>query len=91
MATNTKSRKRPPTKREGTKRKSEDRPADRMLTQEQVAEILAMSPKTIQNWRYAPKRKFMGPPYRVIGGAIRYSAIELQEWIEQQPARGART
>ncbi|MBR1216214.1 helix-turn-helix domain-containing protein [Bradyrhizobium sp. JYMT SZCCT0180] len=48
-----------------------------LLTEEQAAELLALSVRTLQAWRL----RGAGPRYVRAGRAIRYQQIELVEWI----------
>lgn len=58
-----------------------------LLTTTQAAEILAISPKTLLNWRYERQ----GPPYIRLGGVIRYRETDLLAWVDAQAvAVGAR-
>jgi predicted DNA-binding transcriptional regulator AlpA len=52
---------------------------ERMLTAEEVAEILRISPKTLSNWR----SKHKGPPSLRYGGIVLYSESRLTAWIDQ--------
>lgn len=91
MPTSTKRPHRPLTKRQGGRSQAVPNQSvdnERLLTLEQVATFLALSPKTVQNWRYDKTRRFDGPPYRSIGGAIRYSERELLEWLACLPVSG---
>ena len=49
-----------------------------LLTQSEAAELLRLKPKTLARWRWDGK----GPAYRKIGGAVRYSATDLQAFVE---------
>ena len=51
-----------------------------LVTTKKVAEILNMSPRTLENWR----GKGMGPTYRRIGGKILYSMADIQKFIDQE-------
>jgi predicted DNA-binding transcriptional regulator AlpA len=48
-----------------------------LLTEEQVAELLALSVRTLQAWRL----RGAGPLFVRAGRAIRYQQSELAEWI----------
>ena len=59
----------------------------RYIGEREVAEILGLSPRTLQGWRI---RKGLGPPWRRLGrDAIRYSLAEVQAWAESQPRGGS--
>ena len=49
-----------------------------LLTESEAAEFLRLKPKTMARWRWAGT----GPIYRKIGGAVRYSATDLQAFVE---------
>ena len=51
-----------------------------LVTTKKVAEILNMSPRTLENWR----GKGRGPTYRRIGGRILYSMADIQKFIDQE-------
>lgn len=51
------------------------------LTEEEAAEVLGLSRRTLQMWRYEGK----GPVYLKLGGAIRYNRRDLEEY--QRDAR----
>ena len=53
---------------------------DVLLTEDQVANILAVSVRTVQHWR----TKKMGPPVTALGRLIRYSRRALMEWIKSR-------
>jgi predicted site-specific integrase-resolvase len=51
---------------------------DRLLTPDQAAEVLSISPRTLEGWR----RKGVGPPYVIYSSrCIRYSEKTLREWL----------
>ena len=50
-----------------------------LLRQEQVAEMLQLSPSTLEDWRW----KRLGPPFiRVSRGCIRYEEGDIKQWLE---------
>jgi len=51
-----------------------------MLTTRQLAEVLAVSSRTLDNWRSASR----GPAYFRIEGAIRYRMSDVEAWIAGQ-------
>jgi len=51
-----------------------------LLNETQVADQLAISPRTLQMWRY----KGGGPRYLKIGAAVRYRPEDVEDWLEQQ-------
>ncbi len=57
---------------------------DRLLTSAEAAALLRVHPQTLVNWRC----KGFGPDWIQVGGAIRYSAAQLEEWVNAQ-TRGA--
>lgn len=59
-----------------------------LLTTEQVAELLAVNPRTIIRWR----NERVGPPWCKLGHQVRYRRESLERWIsdsEHEPVRGA--
>lgn len=56
----------------------------RLLTQEQAAEFLTLSPRTLADWRC----QGFGPRYRKLGtgrnAPVRYREDELEEWLANQ-------
>ncbi len=56
--------------------------AQRLLDQNDVAEILHVSPKTLEYYRY----KGMGPRFVKLGKLIRYRETDVFEYIEQLDA-----
>jgi len=56
----------------------------KLLKEQDVAEILAVSTKSLQAWRLYGK----GPRFRKIGRAVRYSPTDLEAWINEQPSGG---
>lgn len=49
-----------------------------LLNQVQAAEVLAVSPRTLEGWRF----KGGGPPFVRVGRRIQYRMRDLQAWIE---------
>lgn len=49
---------------------------DALLTGKEVASILKMSSRTLENWRMKGK----GPPWRRIEGLVRYPESALYAW-----------
>ena len=51
------------------------------LTEQEAAEYINMSVKTMRRWRFDR----CGPNYaKIAGKSIRYPLLELQEWVDQQ-------
>jgi excisionase family DNA binding protein len=66
---------------------NQHRPAD-LLTTEQVAEILSVSPRSVIRWR----NERFGPPFCRLGRQVRYRRGSVEKWIadnEHLPVRGA--
>ncbi len=55
-----------------------------ILTPEQVAEFLQVSPRTIEEWR----RTRTGPPWRRRGHHVRYLRREVLVWFEELDSDG---
>jgi excisionase family DNA binding protein len=52
-----------------------------LLTQEQVAEVLQVSPRTLEDWRL----RGGGPPFiKPSRRCVRYSRTALEAWVERQ-------
>lgn len=57
--------------------------ADRLLTEHEAAELLALRVATLRRWRWAGR----GPRFAKIGAAVRYDPAELRAFIEAQTRR----
>jgi excisionase family DNA binding protein len=63
------------------RRRSEDRSGwERLLTVEDVAELLAVPVRTLYTWRYRGE----GPPALKLGGHLRYEPAALRRWLAGQ-------
>ncbi len=51
---------------------------DEILTEEQLSQLLQVSPRTIEQWR----RTRTGPPWRRMGRHVRYLRREVFAWFE---------
>ena len=51
-----------------------------LIDERQVAEMLQLSVKTLQAYRYQRK----GPPYYKFGSKVRYRASEINDWMSAQ-------
>ena len=51
-----------------------------LLTEKELAERLGVSVGTIRHWRYS----LQGPPVRKVGRSVRYSLIEIEQWLDDQ-------
>lgn len=49
-----------------------------LLSEKEVAAILKVSRRTLQQWRYLGK----GPPFLKIGLMVRYPRAALEDWLE---------
>ena len=55
-----------------------------LLTENQAAELLQLTPRALQAWRYQGR----GPRYvKISARAIRYQLDDLQEWIAKRLRR----
>lgn len=55
--------------------------SEELLTQEELADILHVSPNTVACWR----KRGNGPPYYKLGGrTIRYPLTEAKAWFESR-------
>lgn len=62
---------------------------ERLLSTEEVAEVLGRPPRTLRQWRYLG----VGPTYLKVGAAVRYRPRDVEEWLraqEREAAAGAR-
>jgi excisionase family DNA binding protein len=63
---------------------------ERLLSTEEAAEILNVSPKTLQKWRH----KGEGPPFYRYGSGeakvVGYAPTELRDWLKPQQQQGHR-
>jgi len=51
---------------------------DKLLTETEAANLLALSAKTLRRWRWAG----LGPEFVKLGGAVRYRAEDIAAFIE---------
>ena len=59
---------------------------DKLLTQVQAAELLNVSPRTLEAWR----RKRTGPRFVIYSNrCLRYSERDLHEWLATRANSGA--
>jgi hypothetical protein len=49
-----------------------------LLNENEAAHMLGLKTTTLRRWRWAGK----GPPYRKIGGAVRYDPVDLAVFVE---------
>lgn len=49
------------------------------MTTDQAAELLGVSPRTLEDWRY----RGCGPSYRKLGRSVRYLKSQVIEWAEE--------
>jgi excisionase family DNA binding protein len=54
----------------------------RLLTPEEVAEVLAVPVETLRHWRYTRT----GPPVIKVGKHLRYRPDALERWLEAREA-----
>jgi excisionase family DNA binding protein len=57
------------------------RQPDRLLTQDEAASYLRVSPRTLQRWR---TEVGIGPPWHRAGRRVLYKQRDLDAWLEQQ-------
>ena len=55
-----------------------------IMTGEQVAELLQVSPRTIEEWR----QTHSGPPFRRVGRHVRYLRSEVLAWFQELVRHG---
>ncbi|WP_241489495.1 helix-turn-helix domain-containing protein [Leucobacter celer] len=54
------------------------------MTGQQVAELLQVSPRTIEEWRQTNS----GPPFRRVGRHVRYLHSEVLAWFQELVRHG---
>jgi predicted DNA-binding transcriptional regulator AlpA len=55
-------------------------PADRILTEDEVAALTSFSTRTLQAWR----QRNVGPPFMRVRRSIRYSQADVLAWMKAQ-------
>lgn len=55
-----------------------------IMTGQQVAELLQVSPRTIEEWRQTNS----GPPFRRVGRHVRYLRSEVLAWFQELVRHG---
>lgn len=69
-----------------TKNHDTERATERRYhTTQEVAEILRMEKRTVENWRYLATP--YGPPYVHISGAVRYPVTAFNAWCDEQDSK----
>jgi hypothetical protein len=53
----------------------------RMMTEREAAEFCGVRPQTLRQWRSDGRA---GPPFTRVCGAIRYSRVSLQTWLDKR-------
>lgn len=51
---------------------------ERLLSPEEVAEVLGRPVRTVREWRYRGE----GPRYLKVGGTVRYRPRDVEAWLE---------
>jgi len=51
-----------------------------LIDQRAAARLLQVSPRTLETWRH----RGGGPPYIKVSKSVRYSTLDLFEWLEGQ-------
>jgi predicted DNA-binding transcriptional regulator AlpA len=62
---------------------------ERLMNEQQVAEVLGRPPRTLRQWRYLGT----GPKFLKVGAAVRYRPSDVEDWLraqEREAAAGAR-
>ena len=68
------------TNNETTRASEFSSPIRRRLTEKQAAARLALSVRTLQQWRV----KGGGPPFLKLGSSVRYNEDDLEAWADAQ-------
>jgi hypothetical protein len=55
---------------------------EKLLTEQEAAEILGVSVRTLKSWRYGERRWVQGPPYSKVGRGVRYQSEALRAWLK---------
>jgi predicted DNA-binding transcriptional regulator AlpA len=63
----------------------ERRTVERLLSTEEVAEVLGRPARTLRPRRYLG----IGPKYLKVGATVRYRARDIEKWLEAQEREGA--
>ncbi len=50
------------------------------LTQKEVAELLRVPERTLEDWRFTQQ----GPPYLKLGRHVRYDLADILDWVRKQ-------
>ena len=58
--------------------------AKRYVSERQLEEYSGISARTLQGWRL----RNQGPPFRKLGGAVRYDLLAFDAWAMGQPGGG---
>ncbi len=58
---------------------------ERLMSTEEVAEVLGRPPRTLRQWRYLGE----GPKYLKVGATVRYRARDIEKWLKAQEREGA--
>jgi predicted DNA-binding transcriptional regulator AlpA len=61
-------------------------PTQRYLSERELAEYSGLAVRTLQKWRLFNE----GPPFRKLGGAVRYALDQFDAWVAAQPGGGER-
>lgn len=59
---------------------------DRLLTEVQTAQLLGISPRTLQKWRYEGGHT---PAFHKVGRAVRYRLGDVKEWLRERRRRSS--
>ena len=60
--------------------------ARRWVSERDLSMYSGIAVRTLQRWRLFDQ----GPPFRKLGGAVRYDLQAFDEWVENCPGGGAR-
>lgn len=56
----------------------------RFLNETEVAEYAGLAVRTLQGWRV----RGAGPPFKKLGGAVRYDRRDVEHWLDTRPGGG---
>ncbi len=58
----------------------------RFLSERELEQYSGIKVKTLQHWRIYANQ---GPPWKKLGGAVRYDITAFDQWVQSCPGGGA--
>lgn len=59
-------------------------PAEKLITQEELADLAGVAVGTVENWRY---KQDEGPDYVKVGRLVRYRPSAVEKWLAANTVR----